>query len=885
MNDNPDKKIIKEKIDEVEIKTIIDLFYSDKISLKEDKLVIDYDTVGKEIGFSKDLCNDLYATKDFSFLYIYYKNKEIPQYFKTVEIYDQKNEIEVYEIYRFETCQNIIKEKKFQNPFIIANGKVEEFHQLQKIFSGLIQKFAIFDSEIIDYSTYFKKDEEKADEKDGKKNEEKNEEKKVEQKKDEIIGFSISPNFDYYFKYPDPNEKFSYHLSSERKKLFQSGEKEKVRGICGNFGIGKSTSFLSTRVTHPEVIYLNLKALIKNENNIVIWKYKILLREIAFSFCKISSYEIFSSLKKQLEKKIIIWECIEAFINFAIKNNIKIELVLDQYKEKYDNNYSHINAIINTINGDQNKENIIRLIISSSINNKDVRRSLLELFLGTKSPMEKPLFKYIYIFRLFDFEKIIEEDTSLSQVKKDMLKKIFNNIPRFYYDIKYIDDKDLQQYVLTQEKKIYEKIKLFYEENELLSFDNTLTLIKYRQNIGKTLKEDDSKKLLPIIPFKYFIYEKKIIEFYFSLVETQFDNFLSERSCEFLKYPPISGLKESVIGDILEFILINDLKNNKFDNFQEIFKVDSIWDLNKIESANTNDIKNKNILILQTNPNATYVDIGILIEGENLILIQCKKALKNPPKEYITKDIVFKNRNDIKNKFYSKLNVTIKKISLMYVTGITVFNDEENNEEPFRTWGNKKSESFDELEKMCRIGECVLLFYDPANKKYYLKCGEAVPNSIDSIINNFDNFNSVDIENNNKEFKKEEQFHENIKKYKDINNINMYDIIRRKEESENFFDNQELSIIKKEDIPINTNILGICDNPETKNFMIDNLFIGFKRKKKKFLLYKENNKKRKIYEISATNILINEEKDSKIFQFLEKEKIDKCYYMEKKNEK
>ena len=288
---------------------------------------------------------------------------------------------------------------------------------------------------------------------------------------------------------------------------------------------------------------------------------------------------------------------------------------------------------------------------------------------------------------------------------------------------------------------------------------------------------------------------------------------------------------------------------------------------------------------MQTNPNATYVDIGILIEGENLILIQCKKALKNPPKEYITKDIVFKNRNDIKNKFYSKLNVTIKKISLMYVTGITVFNDEENNEEPFRTWGNKKSESFDELEKMCRIGECVLLYYDPANKKYYLKCGEAVPNSIDSIINNFDNFNSVDIENNNKEFKKEEQFHENIKKYKDINNINIYDIIRRKEESENFFDNQELSIIKKEDIPINTNILGICDNPETKNFMIDNLFIGFKRKKKKFLLYKENNKKRKIYEISATNILINEEKDSKIFQFLEEEKIDKCYYMEKKNEK
>ena len=442
----------------------------------------------------------------------------------------------------------------------------------------------------------------------------------------------------------------------------------------------------------------------------------------------------------------------------------------------------------------------------------------------------------------------------------------------------------LKEYVDTQGKKIYEKIKLFYDENELLSFDNTLRLIKYRHKIGKTLKEEESKNLLPIIPIKYFIFEKDIIQFYFSLVEEQFDKFLCERICEIFKYH-ISKLKENTIGDILEFILINDLKNNKFDNFQEIFKVDSIWDLNEIESANINDIKNKNILILQTNPYAKYADIAILNKEEHLILILCKKALTSAPKDYLKKDIIFKNRNNIKNKFYSKLNVTIKKISLMYVTGITFYTGEKEGKESFINLCNKKSESFLELEKMCKKGECVLLYYDPINKKNYLKYGIDTFIQVDSFINNFDNYNSVIIEDNYEEFQKKEKFHENIKKYIEKNNSYIFQKIRKKGESENFFDINELPIINSEDIPNNRNILGICDNPDTEDFMINNLFIGFKRNKKKFLLFKENNKRRKIYEINETNIVENDEKDSKIFEFIEKEKIDKCYYMEPKNKK
>ena len=314
------------------------------------------------------------------------------------------------------------------------------------------------------------------------------------------------------------------------------------------------------------------------------------------------------------------------------------------------------------------------------------------------------------------------------------------------------------------------------------------------------MDREESYNFLKLVPFKYFIFQIDTINFYFPLVENIFDNFLSDNMVEILKYPLI-GMKESSIGDILEFKLVIDLKNNKFDKFDEIFKVDSIWDLTTVEKANTTDIQNKNILILQTNPKGRLVDFGILNKEENLILIQCKKALAKVPDNYITQQKIFENRNRIKKMFSSKLNANIKKINLMYVTGIQTQFNENDKKQDFKTWGNKGSEDFKNLEKMCEKGECLLIYYDPIKKLNFIKSTENKFKIIESFIKIFEIIKGVIVENN-EEMEKEEKFKIIINKYfsDNVNNLSesFKKIRQKKNESENFLDTNDRSkIIKK----------------------------------------------------------------------------------------
>ena len=75
----------------------------------------------------------------------------------------------------------------------------------------------------------------------------------------------------------------------------------------------------------------------------------------------------------------------------------------------------------------------------------------------------------------------------------------------------------------------------------------------------------------------------------------------------------------------MELNLINDLMNNNFCKFDQITKVDSIWDINEVKYVEALKDK-KSILILQTNNEGRYVDFAILNNQENLLLYQCKKA-------------------------------------------------------------------------------------------------------------------------------------------------------------------------------------------------------------------------------------------------------------------
>ena len=168
----------------------------------------------------------------------------------------------------------------------------------------------------------------------------------------------------------------------------------------------------------------------KNKCNIFVWKYEILLKEIAFSFKNISNYNTFIELKEKIEKKNLIWESIIETIKFAITKHIKTKIILDQYKEAYDKDNSNIQTIINLINNDT--LNNVPLIISSSINNKDIRNSLLKMWFPNYNSKISVLFKYTYFDYLFDSKSYVLKDNDLSKTKKAYINDYFNNIPRFY---------------------------------------------------------------------------------------------------------------------------------------------------------------------------------------------------------------------------------------------------------------------------------------------------------------------------------------------------------------------------------------------------------------------------------------------------------------------
>ena len=124
------------------------------------------------------------------------------------------------------------------------------------------------------------------------------------------------------------------------------------------------------------------------------------------------------------------------------------------------------------------------------------------------------------------------------------------------------------------------------------------------------------------------------INYRFPFVENIFKSVLMENSAFILKNP-LPAFKPSVIGDILEFNLINDLSLNELCKYDSICQIDSFYNLKNSSYINLKDIKNNIILFTQLNNNAKNFDFGILYKGEDLILFQCKKALMKKPDEYV----------------------------------------------------------------------------------------------------------------------------------------------------------------------------------------------------------------------------------------------------------
>ncbi len=116
--------------------------------------------------------------------------------------------------------------------------------------------------------------------------------------------------------------------------------------------------------------------------------------------------------------------------------------ILDQYKENIDefNFFQKIKEIVN------DESNIyVKLIVSSSINNQDVRDFIIKKYidkLSKKNLINDYQYIEIPLFKLTDIKGLID---SLSDSKRKIFEEYFSNIPSYFYYIYDSNEENLNQ--------------------------------------------------------------------------------------------------------------------------------------------------------------------------------------------------------------------------------------------------------------------------------------------------------------------------------------------------------------------------------------------------------------------------------------------------------
>ena len=540
----------------------------------------------------------------------------------------------------------------------------------------------------------------------------------------EILAKELTPNFKYYIKSPSQDSKIKYILSKERIKSMKTFffDNEKIQVISGPYGIGKTTSLILLCYSSKEkYCYLNLRALNDNQNNIQIWKYKIFFVELYAIFK--DDKEKFKKLKTNLVKVKTYWEAIFQSIKFCIQNGIKAVFILDQYKEKIDNNFIHLKQIKEIVFN--NTLDNIRIIVSSSINNKDLRNFLIRKYVYKESILEMIL-NYDYYTNIFRLDYISGLIDQLSDKKKEIFQKNFSNIPSYFYRILECKDDSLNKLISDIKSSIISQINNFFEENDI-SYENLCYLVEQSLKIGTkrdslpNFDKAEIEKLIKLIPIKFFeleIKDKSIsnIKFYFPLAKFCFLESIFSKIFKILKNPKIN-FPERVLGDLLETFVIENIKQMDVEKIDQICYTNKLFKMEYIKDLTLSKVTENNILILQENENAELVDLGILLKGEILILYQIKKALTETPKKFVTLKDIKINQKNLENYFKKFFKCNIKYIYLVYITGI-YFTNRLYNE--YHTW-TKNELDFKVLKEICNIDNIPLVYFDVLKKKFIIE--------------------------------------------------------------------------------------------------------------------------------------------------------------------
>jgi len=658
-----------------------------------------------------ELNPELFCLKGF-YKDLYYNEERI--YPPIIVNFKNGTKTETHQIFTKKYFEKIYKQFGFSNPLLDNNYFYQEFDiDNYQLFDSMETNYKIQEIVEEDYETLYKQvfNETKI----GK----------------EILAKELTFNFKYYIKSPSQEHKIKFILSEERIKTMKSflSNKEKIYAISGPYGIGKTISLILLCYSkEKKFCYLNLRALNDNKNNVQIWKYKLFLTEIYSIFKEDKDKKHFNELKKDIVKVKTYWEAIIQSIKYCIKNEIRAVFIIDQYKEKIDKDFTHLKKIKENILND-NLNNIM-IIISSSINNKDLREFIIRKYVNKERILNLTL-NYHYHINIFRLEYISELINQLSDKKKDIFIKNFGNIPSYFYKILECKDDSLNQLISNIKASIINQINTFFDDNNI-SYENLCYLVeKYlkidREGEGDSLEGKSSfddkeiENLIKLIPIKFFELQIKNnsinkIKFYFPLAKSCFLETIFTKIFILLKNPKIN-FPERILGDLLETFVTENIKDMPNEKIDQICFTNKLWNMEYIKGLTLSKVKIDNILIIQQNEYAEKVDLGILLKGETLILYQIKKALTKPAKNFVSMKDIRCNQKNLENTFLKHFECNIKYIYLVYITGI-YFTNRLYNE--YHTWTKKESD-FNILKGICYDDNIPLVYFDVLEKKFLLE--------------------------------------------------------------------------------------------------------------------------------------------------------------------
>ena len=405
-----------------------------------------------------------------------------------------------------------------------------------------------------------------------------------------ILPRNLSEYYNLYFEYDDLLNKIEYYITKERQSLFnliiRRLSTKKIFKFSGPSGIGKSFFLLYFSRTRCNCIYINLNAVRKL---LELKQYNKLKNVIAAECRRVSlNKEDIISFNKMMTNinEMRISNIIDELVKFfsQIKNII---IILDQFKTD--------------ISIDDNKLGNIRLILCSSINDKDIRQNCIENFINLLKGNDIDYNKYVYIPKLCQHKN------------GNKIYSFFNNIPKYISMIKNCqtyDDYDAK--LKTINNGIIERIKSFCKS------DFSEYIMKIRQYLNVFIYISDFSKIIDLYPLKYFIFqfysdknENNIIlyndknlknakyfkvSFLFPYMEEIIEGVEMEEQKKFFNDGLYKKHTGSTIGGFFELVTIQSIKENNLklpgvDNHHEL-RVARICDMSEIKPTLSEYIKN-----------------------------------------------------------------------------------------------------------------------------------------------------------------------------------------------------------------------------------------------------------------------------------------------------